>query len=171
MISNNNLKVALDCNHCAMHAGHSTTTLHADSVPIETSQHEIYSELVTFKFQNHNSVKDNQNTVYLNQNSVFAGTLIGPAATDSKAGTARFKLLADRRRRGCLPPDSESPPAGARPALAGAALQQPSSVGTLRADCQTCFHASPRRPRVGTSHVHGRHLKSLRQRLSYGLLP
>ena len=139
LISNNNLKVALDCNHCAMHAGHSTTTLHADSVPIETSQHEIYSELVTFKFQNHNSVKDNQNTVYLNQNSVFAGTLIGPAATDSKAGTARFKLLADRRRRGCLPvwrpPDSESPPAGAGPALAGAALQQPGSVGTLRADC------------------------------------
>ena len=103
-------------------------------MPIETSQHEIYSELVTFKFQNHNSVKDNQYTVYLNQNSAFAGTLIGPAATDSKARTARFKLLADAGGAACLS-GRRWPPAGAGPALAGAALQQPGSVGTLRADC------------------------------------
>ena len=79
-------------------------------MPIETSQHEIYSELVTFKFQNHNSVKDNQNTVYLNQNSVFAGTLIGPltprlgrpgsSCSQTVAGGAACRLTRSRRPLG-----------------------------------------------------------------------
>ena len=117
-------------------------TWHADSVPIKTSQHEIYSELVTFKFQNHGSVKDNQDTVYLTQNSAFAGTLIGPSATDSKARTARFKLLADAGGAACRL--SRRPP-GRGPRWPA----QPCNSPAVWAPCvQTARRASMLRPAV-----------------------